>query len=305
MIDPQQVVEMLGNPIKPTVTATSAPGPVPTVIPTPIEYQVASNGGHRTLWVIFAIMLASSGVFAASSWRVPVRHRVYYVTTTLMAIISTLSYFAMASGHASTFNCITVTDSHKHVPDVHHDVCRQVYWARYVDWSLTFPLLLLNLSLLAGIDGAHTLMAISASLIMTLSGLFSALGKTGTAQKWGWLAISCVSYLFVLWHIVLHGSTMVKVKGGAVTKLFSSLALFSFIVWTVYPIVWGIADGGRKINVDKEIMTYAVLDALLKPVFGLWLLISHRAIAEANIDLDGYWSQGLSAEGRIRVGDDE
>jgi len=52
-------------------------------------------------------------------------------------------------------------------------------------------------------------------------------------------------------------------------------------------------------------MTYAVLDALAKPVFGLWFLISHRAIAETNIDLDGYWSHGLSAEGRIRVGDEE
>jgi hypothetical protein len=52
-------------------------------------------------------------------------------------------------------------------------------------------------------------------------------------------------------------------------------------------------------------MTYAVLDALAKPVFGLWLLISHRAIAETNVDLDGYWSHGLAAEGRIRVGDED
>lgn len=116
-----------------------------------------------------------------------------------------------------------------------HLSCRQIFWARYIDWTLTFPILLLNLGLLAGIDGAHTLMAIIASVIMTLSGLFSALGRTHTAQKWGWLTIACVSYLFVLWHVVLHGSTMVKTKGSAVTKLFSSLAMFSFIVWTIYP----------------------------------------------------------------------
>lgn len=69
--------------------------------------------------------------------------------------------------------------------------------------------------------------------------------------------------------------------------------------------VWGIADGARKTSVDTEIMTYAVLDALAKPIFGLWLLMSHRALAETNIDLDGYWSHGLAAEGRIRVGDEE
>lgn len=116
-----------------------------------------------------------------------------------------------------------------------HLACRQIFWARYVDWTLTFPILLLNLGLLAGINGANTLMAIIASVIMTLSGLFSAFGKTHTAQKWGWFSISCVAYIFVLWHIVLHGTNMVKAKGSAVTKLFSSLAMFSFIVWTFYP----------------------------------------------------------------------
>jgi bacteriorhodopsin len=61
----------------------------------------------------------------------------------------------------------------------------------------------------------------------------------------------------------------------------------------------------RKTNVDTEIIIYAVLDVLAKPVFGLWLLVSHRAIAESNIDIGGYWSQGPAAEGRIRIGDEE
>jgi len=181
-------------------------------------------------------MAASSGVFALSSWNVPVSRRVYYVITTLTTIITSLSYFAMASGHASTFNCVNVRDRHEHdIPDTFHEVCRQVYWARYVDWALTTPLLLLNLCLLAGVDGAHTLMAIVADVIMVLSGLFSALGHTHTAQKWGWFTISCISYVFVIWHVALHGTRMVSAKGAGVRKLFSSLALFTFIVWTIYP----------------------------------------------------------------------
>jgi len=180
-----------------------------------------------------------------------------------------------------------------------------VFWGHYVDWALTTPLLLLDLCLLAGVDGGHTLMAIVANVIMILSALFSAFGKTGTAQHWGWYGISIISYVFVLWHVGLHGTRMVSAKGAGVKKLFSSLALFTFLVWTAYPIVWGVAQGARKTSVDTEIMTYAVLDALAKPVFGLWLLISHRAIAETNVDLDGYWSHGLAAEGRIRVGDED
>ncbi|KAK3347026.1 putative opsin protein [Lasiosphaeria hispida] len=302
MIRPEQVVEMMSL-AKPT--GTSVPGPIPTVIPTPTEYQAAGGEGYRTLWVTFAIMVASSATFALLSWNVPISRRIYYVLTTLMTITASLSYFAMASGHSVSYNCITVRDYHEHVPDTFHDVCRQVYWARYIDWTLTTPLLLLNLCLLAGIDGGHTLMAIVANFIMNLSALFTAFSSTGTAQKWGWYAISIISYIFVIWHVALHGTRMVSAKGSGVSRLFNSLALYSLILWTAYPIIWGVADGARKMTVDTEIMTYAILDILAKTVFGLWLLVSHRAVPETNIELDGYWSHGLTSEGRIRVGDED
>lgn len=185
---------------------------------------------------MFAAMTVSSAVFALLSWRVPVSRRLYYVTTTLMPLVSALAYFAMASGQASALNCETVRDRHAHhVPDTFHDVCRQVYWARYVDWALTTPLLLLNLCLLAGVDGAHTLMAIVANVIMNLAGLFAAFGKERTAQKWGWFVIACLAYVFTLWHVGLHGSRMVRTKGTRVSRLFAGLAGSALVLWTIYP----------------------------------------------------------------------
>ena len=71
------------------------------------------------------------------------------------------------------------------------------------------------------------------------------------------------------------------------------------------PSIWGIADGSRNMNVDQEIIAYAVLDVLAKPVFGAWLLFTHRALPEINIDIGGFWAHGLSSEGAIRVGDDD
>ncbi|KAK4211336.1 putative opsin protein [Rhypophila decipiens] len=288
-----------------TATATGTPGPIPTIIPTPTEWQVLGDAGHRTLWVVFALMLVTSGVFAVLSWNVPVSKRIYHVLSTLMAIIATISYFALASGDGEAYNCVTVRDAHKHTPDMYHEVCRQVYWVRYVDWALTTPLLLLQLSLLAGIDGAHTLMAVVANVIMILTAMFSAFGTEGTAQTWGWYAISCISYMFVIWHVALHGTRVVGNKGAGVSRLFGSLGLFTFLVWTAYPIVWGIVNGSHKPSIDTEIMIYAVLDFLAKPVFGAWLLFSHRAMQETNIDMTGWWSHGLAAEGRIRIGDEE
>jgi len=69
--------------------------------------------------------------------------------------------------------------------------------------------------------------------------------------------------------------------------------------------VWGIADGAGKVGVDEEIIAYAVLDVLAKPIFGAWLLFTHQSIPETQIELGGFWSQGLSGEGGIRVGDDD
>jgi bacteriorhodopsin len=286
-------------------TTTTYPGPVPTVIPSPTEYEVAGESGFRTLWVVFAIMTISSAIFAGISWNIALSRRLCHTITTLVTIIAAISYFAMASGHSTTFHCIKVRDHHRGVSNTYHDECRQIYWARYVDWGLTTPLILLELCLLAGIDGAHTLMAIAADLIMVLAGLFGAFGHNGTAQKWGWYAIAWVAYLVVIWHVALHGSRGVSAKGAPVAKLFRSLALFILLLWAAYPIFWGIADVARKINVDSEILAYAVLDILAKVVFGLWLLISFHRVPDANFDIGGYWDHGLGTEGRIRIGDNE
>ena len=68
--------------------------------------------------------------------------------------------------------------------------------------------------------------------------------------------------------------------------------------------VWGVADGARHLSVDGEIIAYAVLDILAKPIFGIWLLVTHAKIPETTIDLGGFWSNGLNREGALRLDDD-
>lgn len=94
-------------------------------------------------------------------------------------------------------------------------------------------------------------------------------------------------------------------KGGKVGSFFGAIAGFTLIIWTVYPIIWGIADGSRNMTVDQEIIAYAVLDVLAKPVFGAWLLFTHKSMPETNVDIGGFWAHGLNSEGAIRVGDDD
>ena len=67
--------------------------------------------------------------------------------------------------------------------------------------------------------------------------------------------------------------------------------------------MWGVAEGARIADVDAEIIAYAVLDILAKPVFGFWLLITHARSDSTSIG--GWWSHGLASEGAVRLDDDE
>ena len=136
---------------------------------------------------------------------------------------------------------------------------------------------------------------------MVLSGLFATFAQ-GDGVKWGWYAIACVAYLFIIYILVISGRRAVASKGNATARLFASIGGFTLIVWTLYPIVWGISEGARKWSVDVEIIAYAVLDILAKPVFGFWLLFAHAKNAST---IEGFWSNGLTGEGGVRLDDDE
>ncbi|OQN96149.1 hypothetical protein B0A48_18064 [Cryoendolithus antarcticus] len=301
---------MIVDPVQAFSKATSAlasasVSPVPSVVPSLPDYQDATETGERTLWVVFVIMFVASVLFTGLSWNVPISKRLYHIVTTLIVIFASLSYFAMASGHGISYHKSIEIEKNRHIPDVENVVYRQVYWARYVDWTLTTPLLLLDLALLAGLNGGSILIAVVADIIMVLTGLFAAFGSEQTAQKWGWYTIANIAYLVVIWQLVYHGRAAASSKGGKVGSFFAAIGGFTLVIWTVYPIVWGIADGSRNLNVDQEIIAYAILDVLAKPIFGAWLLFTHQSIPETNVDIGGFWSQGLSGEGAIRVGDDD
>lgn len=141
----------------------------------------------------------------------------------------------MATGHGVSLNKITIRHQNDHVPDTYETVYRQVFYARYIDWAITTPLLLLDLGLLAGMSGAHIFMAIVADLIMVLTGLFAAFGSEGTPQKWGWYTIACIAYIFVVWHLVLNGGANARAKGEKLRSFFVAIGAYTLVLWTAYP----------------------------------------------------------------------
>ena len=141
----------------------------------------------------------------------------------------------MASGDGIALNKIVEVHEHRHgQPDTEEIIFREVYWARYVDWSVTTPLLLLDLALLAGLSGANILVAIVADLIMILTGLFAAFGED-SSRKWGWYTFACLAYLVIVYQLAFNGRTAVAGKDNKTQAFFGAIAGFTFVLWTVYP----------------------------------------------------------------------
>jgi len=304
MIDPVQALVRSTGILLPTGTPTHVPA-VPTVVPDTPEQQFIGDSGQTTLWIVFALMTIASAAFAGQALRVPVSNRLYHVITTLITTTAALSYFVMASGQGISIKHITIRHANDHVPDTFTHVERQIFWARYVDWAITTPLLLVDLGLLAGLNGAHLVMAIFADIVMVLMGLFAAFGRDDSPAKWGNFTIACIAYVVVIWHLLINGRNQARAKSDGVTKFYMTLASYTLILWTAYPIVWGFGDGARKLSVDGEIIAYAILDVLAKGVFGAWLLMQHARMSDTHVELKGFWSQGLSREGLLRLDEED
>jgi len=308
MIDPGQVQDLLKTATSSLLVPTSSPSPsvapIPTVVPNYPKYERVGDSGQTALWVVFVIMFLSTLTFGFMAFRVPVQKRLFHVLTTLITLFATLSYFAIATGDGISWHHIVIKEAHKHVTDTREHIYRQIFWARYVDWSVTTPLIFLNLAILAGLNGANILVAIIADVFMVLTGLFGAFGHNDT-QKWGYYAMGCIAYLVIIYQFAVPGRRAVTSKDSSTAKFFGSIASFTLILWAIYLIVWGIGYGSRKLSVDSEIIAYAILDILAKPVFGFWLLITHARSNVARTSVEGWWSHGLSIDGGIRIEDDE
>lgn len=56
-------------------------------------------------------------------------------------------------------------------------------------------------------------------------------------------------------------------------------------LWLLYPIAWGLCEGGNVLAPDSEAIFYSILDFLAKPIFGALLIWGHRNIDPASIGM--------------------
>ena len=253
-----------------------------------------AQSGASTFWLWFtagAFILATAWfIYLSSTGRSGQYH--HYVASTVITFWAALWYIVMASG--SGISLVTGTGGET----------RLFYYARYIDWTLTTPLLLLGLVWIAvggRLSRAPALAAgiVVADVAMILTGVAG--GATGSNFKWFWFVISTIFFLIVLallWGPVRAQMNRYEPEGGP--RLFYTLAGVLTVLWILYPIVWIIGtEGVSAVSASVEIFLYAVLDILAKIAFGAILLGGIRGTASQAVTGGGSRQSGGGQASRV------
>jgi bacteriorhodopsin len=148
---------------------------------------------------------------------------------------------------------------------------------------ITTPLLLLDLLLTAGTPWPTLIFVLLVDEVMIVTGLAGAL--VSTSYKWGYFAFGCTALVYIVYQLAWESRKHANALGNDIGRVFLMCGSLTTVLWILYPIAWGVCEGGNLIAPDSEAAFYGVLDVLAKPVFGALLLFGHRNIDPSRLGL--------------------
>ena len=94
---------------------------------------------------------------------------------------------------------------------------RSFFYARYIDWLFTTPLLLIDLIILGDVHAHHIARILFADVVMILAGIF---GATSSGYvKWGWFTIGCVAMFQIFYDLLVIVRTKVIARSAYIGEL--------------------------------------------------------------------------------------
>jgi len=235
-----------------------------------------TNHGSNWYFTVCAVMTVSTLGFMGMSFGRHRTQRLFHYITAIITLVAAIAYFSMASGLGQV--PILAEFTGRWGPGT-----REIFYVRYIDWFVTTPLLLLDLLLTASVPWSTILTVILMDEVMVVTGLVGAL--TYSTYKWGYFTFGCVALLYVLYHLVITARNHALALGPNVSRTYNMCGFLTIFVWFLYPIAWGLSEGGNVIHPDSEAIFYGVLDIFAKPVFGIMLLVGHQNINMAELGI--------------------
>lgn len=227
------------------------------IVAIPVDDPVAF-----TFFTGYMAMFAASVFFFFERSRVDDKWKLSLLVSALITGIAAVHYFYMRDYYTATGENPTAL--------------------RYIDWTLTVPLMCVEFYLLTKAAGAKLSLMwklIIASAWMLVAGYIGEAfnpegGSTSHSVLWG--ALSTVGYIYVLYTTWFGEVKQLAVASGnpTVLKGVKTLSWFVLVGWAIYPIGYmcmpggwlNIALGWDSTNVD---LFYNIADAVNKIGFGL------------------------------------
>jgi len=101
----------------------------------------------------------------------------------------------------------------------------------------------------------------------------------------GFWTMGCAAMFYVFWNVGMEGRKHAKALGSDVHRVYLICGVWTLFLWLLYPVCWGLAEGGNVISPDSEAVFYGVLDFCAKPVFSVMLIIGHWKINPSRMGL--------------------
>ncbi|KAK9248079.1 hypothetical protein V1506DRAFT_529806 [Lipomyces tetrasporus] len=235
--------------------------------------------GSNWYWTVFSIMSATALAYVVAAYFVPRKERLFHYTSIAATLFSAVAYFSLASNLGWT----GVRTEFSHYQD---GGIRQVFYARYIGWFLTSPLLIINMAFLAGLSWPTVLFMAGMQEIYVVGGLIGAL--VPSSYKWGYFTFAVAAFLLVLYNLAyvavqsiqtLHSATAYEKLTAYFRVVVGSVGL----IYLLYAISWALSEGANVISPTSEGVFYGVLDIMALPLLNSAVLYLTRRVDFAEL----------------------
>jgi bacteriorhodopsin len=183
--------------------------------------------------------------------------RIFNYILSMALLTGAVTYFAQASDLG--WSTVEETDHHS----------RQIFYAKYINWVVSFPALALSLGLLSGVSWTTIIVNIFVAWFWILSYLAAA--YTTSSYKWGFFAFGTFVYIILAMSTLNESRESADVLG--IGRDYMILSGWVNLLWVLDPVAFGLSDGGNIIGVTGGCIFFGILDVLLLPVASIGFLV--------------------------------
>ena len=101
----------------------------------------------------------------------------------------------------------------------------------------------------------------------------------------GFYAAGCAAMIGIFYELAIVARANAKRLGNDVHRVFVMCGVLTLFIWLLYPVAWGLCEGGNVITPNDEAFFYGCLDFMAKPVFSIALIYGHWNISPGRLGL--------------------